>query len=58
MRRDRETLNALLKRMDRALRHYDDGTVVDEGTALMGAVNTACPDAYGAAYGGALLTLG
>ena len=30
-RRDGETLNALLKRLDRALgRYYDDGTVVDE----------------------------
>lgn len=30
-RRDSETLNALLRRLDRALgRYYDDGTVVDE----------------------------
>ena len=30
-RRDGETLNALLKRLDRALgRYYDDGTVIDE----------------------------
>ncbi len=30
-RRDGETLNALLRRLDRALgRYYDDGTVVDE----------------------------
>jgi hypothetical protein len=42
--RDDETLNALLKRLDRALgRYYDDSTVVDE---VNGAVNTAWLDAY------------